>query len=365
MSLVSFRNWLTQYYPPKPSFTEEHVGPQNGRVFMVTGGNTGVGFELVKLLYATGATIYMASRSKVSDHTTNPNAAEAWRCRDILHFCPKLAVVERAEKAIETVTNTASTLKNPGVVKFLHLDLNNLDVVKSAAASFAQQESKLDVLWNNAGMGALILPAGSRTKQGFESMIGMHCVAAQLFTHLLLPQLRAAVADGPKGSVRVVWTSSFLADSHSPTHGVDFDLLEKGTMDRMRNYAQSKAGNWLLGREMATRHGAEGIVSVTQNPGNLRAGSYVGVSALAMPILNFLFLHETKYGGYTELYAGLSPEISLENNGAYVIPWGRIRHDKDCPRKDLLDSMKPKAEGGTGHAAGFWDWCEEQWKPFL
>ncbi|KZL77191.1 short-chain dehydrogenase [Colletotrichum tofieldiae] len=336
MSLTVFRNWRTQFYPPKPSFTEKHVGPQNGRVFIVTGGNAGVGFELVKMLYTTGATIYMASRSK-----------------------------ERAEKAIETITSTTSTLENPGVVKFLHLDLNDLEIVKLAAASFAKQESKLDVLWNNAGMGGLILPAGSRTKQGFEAMIGMHCIAAQLFTHLLLPQLRTAVANAPKGSVRVVWTSSFLADSHSPTNGVEFNLLEKGTMDRPRNYAQSKAGNWFLGHEMASRHGAEGIVSVTQNPGNLRAGSYVGTPALAMHFIDFFLLHDTKFGGYTELYAGLSPEISLKNNGAYIIPWGRIRTDEDCPRKDIVNAIKSEADGGLGYAAKFWDWCEEQCKPFV
>ncbi|OHW91204.1 NAD-binding Rossmann-fold-containing protein [Colletotrichum incanum] len=336
MSLAVFRNWRTQFYPPKPSFTEKHVGPQNGRVFIVTGGNAGVGFELVKILYTTGATIYMASRSK-----------------------------ERADRAIETITSATSALENPGIVKFLHLDLNDLDIVKLAAATFARQESKLDVLWNNAGMGGLILPPGSRTKQGFEAMIGMHCIAAQLFTHLLLPQLRNAVTNAPKGSVRVVWTSSFLADSHSPTNGIEFNLLEEGTMDRPRNYAQSKAGNWFLGHEMASRHGSEGIVSVTQNPGNLRAGSYVGTPALAMLFFDFFFLHDTKFGGYTELYAGLSPEISLENNGAYVIPWGRIRADEDCPRKDVVNAIKSEADGGLGYAAKFWDWCEEQWKPFV
>ncbi|TQN64350.1 putative oxidoreductase [Colletotrichum shisoi] len=336
MSLAAFRNWRTQFYPPKPAFTEEHVGPQNGRIFIVTGGNAGVGFELVRILYTTGATIYMASRSK-----------------------------ERAEKAIETITSAGSKIKNPGSVKFLHLDLNDLDIVKSAAASFAQQESKLDVLWNNAGTGGLALPVGSKTKQGMESMVGMHCVAAQLFTHLLLPQLRAAVPDAPRGSVRVVWTSSFLADSLAPANGVEFDLLDTGTDDRARNYAQSKAGNWLLGREMATRHGAEGIVSATQNPGNLKAGSYVGTPALATHLFELFLLHETKLGGYTELYAGLSPDISLENNGAYVIPWGRVRPDKDCPRKDIVDSMRPEAEGGSGFAKRFWDWCEAQWRPFV
>ncbi|TKW57146.1 putative oxidoreductase [Colletotrichum tanaceti] len=336
MSLAAFRNWRTQFYPPKPTFTEEHVGPQNGRVFIVTGGNAGVGFELVKMLYATGATIYMASRSE-----------------------------ERAEKAIEKITSAASKLENPGSVKFLHLDLNDLDTVKSAAASFARREPKLDVLWNNAGTGGLALPVGSRTRQGMEPMVGMHCVAAQLFMHLLLPQLRAAVPGSPTGSVRVVWTSSFLADSLAPANGVDFAILDEGTDDGVRNYAQSKAGNWLLGREMATRYGTEGIVSVTQNPGNLKAGSYAGTPALALRLLELFLLHETRLGGCTELYAGLSPDISLENNGAYVIPWGRVRPDEDCPRKDIVDAMRPEAEGGSSYAQRFWDWCEEQWRPFV
>lgn len=66
MSLASLRNWRAQWFPPSPTFTEQHLQPQNGRVFIVTGGNAGVGYELVKMLYTTGATIYMASRSKVS-----------------------------------------------------------------------------------------------------------------------------------------------------------------------------------------------------------------------------------------------------------------------------------------------------------
>lgn len=72
MVLESLCNSLAQVFPPAPSFTEKDVTAQNGRVFMVTGGNAGVGFELCRMLYATGATVYMASRSKVSHypHTT-------------------------------------------------------------------------------------------------------------------------------------------------------------------------------------------------------------------------------------------------------------------------------------------------------
>ncbi|WYZ39963.1 hypothetical protein EsH8_IV_000304 [Colletotrichum jinshuiense] len=335
MSLASLRNWRAQWFPPSPTFTEQHLQPQNGRVFIVTGGNAGVGYELVKMLYTTGATIYMASRSK-----------------------------DRAEKAVETITSAKPSPKTPGSIKILSLDLSDLDTVKSAAASFAQQESKLDVLWNNAGTGGLNVEVGARTKQGFEAMVGMHCIGAQLFTHLLLPQLRAAAADAPKGSVRVIWTASFLADASSPTNGIEFDLLEKGTSDRARNYAVSKTGNWMLGREMATRYGGDGIVSVTQNPGNLNTGAYSSMPALAMLFIKPV-LHDPIFGGYTELFAGLSPEISLETNGAYVIPWGRIRLDEDCPRKDIINALKSEAEGGLGYATKFWDWCESQWKPFV
>lgn len=65
MSLTAFRNLRSQWFPPTPSFIEKDVPPQNGRVFIVTGGNTGVGYELCKLLYSSGAKIYMTSRSKV------------------------------------------------------------------------------------------------------------------------------------------------------------------------------------------------------------------------------------------------------------------------------------------------------------
>jgi hypothetical protein len=132
MALSSMK---TQYWPPAPKFTEKNVGTQLGKVFIVTGGNQGVGLELIKMLYPTGATIYMASRSK-----------------------------ERAEQAMKDVTSKGSS--NAATIKFLHLDLDDLSTVRVAAKAFADQESRLDILWNNAGIGAV--PAGSKTKQGIE-----------------------------------------------------------------------------------------------------------------------------------------------------------------------------------------------------
>lgn len=208
----------------------------------------------------------------------------------------------------------------------------------------------------------------AKTAQGFEAMVGMHCIATLLFTELVRPQLRAAATapETARGSVRVVWTSSFLAEGASPENGIDFTVLDKGTKDRTRNYAVSKVGTWMLRQELARRShlDRENIVSVVQNPGNLYAGSYAGTPAVAMFFISPL-LHEAKFGAYTELYAGLSSEITLEKSGAYIIPWGRIRPDMDCPRRDIVAAMTSAEDGGLGYPTRFWEWCEQQWKPFV
>lgn len=68
MAFASIWNLKDQSFPPKPApFTEDNVEPgsQAGRVFVVTGGNSGIGLELCRILYISGATIYLTARSKV------------------------------------------------------------------------------------------------------------------------------------------------------------------------------------------------------------------------------------------------------------------------------------------------------------
>lgn len=217
-------------------------------------------------------------------------------------------------------------------------------------------------MWNNAGPGGNNVKIGDRTKQDLDPQVGIHCVATLLFTCLLVPQLRAASTAG--SSARVVWTASYLAEGASPTNGIDFSLLDTGTSDIVKNYASAKAGSWMLGREFARRYGRDGIVSAIQNPGNLKAGSYDGTPALTMFFIAPL-LHEARFGAYTEMYAGLSPDITLDNNGAYVIPWGRVRPDTACPRGDIINAMTPEEDGGLGYGKKFWEWCELKWAPFV
>lgn len=76
-----------------------------------------------------------------------------------------------------------------------------------------------------------------------------------------------------------------------------------------------------------------------------------------MMFLNPL-LHEVVFGAYTALYAGLSSDIKVGDNGGYIIPWGRIQ--KSSPRKDIIHAIKSEKEGGGDVAAKFWTWCEGQ-----
>lgn len=74
-----------------------------------------------------------------------------------------------------------------------------------------------------------------------------------------------------------------------------------------------------------------------------------------------LLLYPARVGAYTNLWEGLSEEVSVEDGGRYAIPWGRWHR---CPRKDIVDGFKSKEEGETGQAGEFWNWCEEKTREF-
>ncbi|ETS86022.1 hypothetical protein PFICI_04047 [Pestalotiopsis fici W106-1] len=312
-----------QFYPPAPTFTEKDVGAgsQVGKVFIITGANSGIGYALVKLLYPTGATIYVAGRSP-----------------------------QKIQTAINEITSVSPSPSTPATLKPLHLDLDDLTSIKAAAAAFAAQESRLDIIWNNAGGG---YPVGSVSKQGIEAHMGSHCVAPLLFTNELLPLLRAAARTAPKDSVRVVWTGSAQIQLNAPQGGVDFARVEKPTTHDMQDYGAAKAGNWFLAVEGARRWGKDGIVSVCQNPGNLSTPIYDIFGWFMLALIRGLFLYDAKYGAYTMLFSGFSPEVNKGTNGAYIWPFGRI---KPPPRADVLQA------GSEGKAKEFWEWCERSWK---
>ncbi|PQE05488.1 hypothetical protein CJF30_00007644 [Rutstroemia sp. NJR-2017a BBW] len=350
-TLSSILHSMRASYPPNPAFTEKDLPDLSGKVYIITGATSGVGEQLTSILYSQHATIYLGARSST-----------------------------KAQTAIQKiqVAHPSST----GTLHHLPLDLSDLSTISSSVHSFLNTESRLDVLFNNAGV--MVPPQGSVTKQGYELQLGTNCVAPFLLTKLLTPVLeRTAEKEKEKGAVRVVWVSSSAAEVGSPAGGVDLGNLDyKVDVGRQVKYAVSKAGNWYHAVEFARRYRESGVVSVpvtcsfihsfilshcmqnptnptpnikALNPGNLKTELQRHVPGWLNMAFN-LILYDAKFGAYTELFAGLSPDVTLEKTGSWIQPWGRF-----VPiRADLEAGAKPESEGGTGIAHKFWEWSEEQ-----
>lgn len=264
------------------------------------------------------------------------------------------------QKATQTIQSLKSRYPDSkGEAIFLSLDLSDLTTIKTSAEEFLRQEERLDVLWNNAGV--MLPPEGSKTKQGYELQIGTNCLAPFLFTQLLTPLLVQTAKSAPPSSVRVVWVSSSAPERFAPRGGIEMSNLqykvEKGGWEK---YGISKSGNIFHAKEYAKRQRDSGVVSVTLDPGNLKTDLYAHVPWWQKIVIN-LVLKQPIYGAYTELYAGLSPDVTIEKTGSWIEPWGHI---KTLNRKDIEDACKRKSEGGTGIAEEFWSWTEEQVRPY-
>ncbi|KAI1453286.1 putative short-chain dehydrogenase [Annulohypoxylon moriforme] len=326
---AQFSSTLTQAFPPKPKFTENNLPDLHGKVYIVTGSNTGVGKELARILYSKNARVYIAARSQ-----------------------------DKANKAIEEISNAFPNSK--GGLVFLKLDLSDLTTIKASADEFLAKEEKLDVLFNNAGVQNQ-LPEPSKTPQGYEYHLGVNAIGTFAFTRLLTPILVST--SKKEGASRVIWVSSSGTEIiGEKSVGVDMNNLDYRKKDRplLEKYGISKAGNWLHGVEFAKRYKADGVISIPLNPGNLASDLYRDMKGL-MRFFVDLITYPPINGAYTLLYAGLSPEITLDKTGSWVVPFGRI-----LPiRKDLVEATKTEAEGGNGTAEKFWEWTYEQVQPYI
>ncbi|KAH8820116.1 hypothetical protein F5884DRAFT_839877 [Xylogone sp. PMI_703] len=320
-------NQLSLMFPPAPKFTEKELPDLEGKICIVTGASSGVGEALAQILFSHNAKVYVAARSE-----------------------------DKAKTAIQKIKSAYPESK--GNLIFLRLNLDDLSGIKASAQEFLGKEQRLDVLFNNAGV--MVPPDGSKTKQGYELQLGTNCLAPHLFTKLLLPLMIETAKTSPAGSVRIVDVSSSAAEGLSPRGGVDMANLDyKVNKGAWHKYGVSKAGNVYHSMEIARRYGQDGIISTPLNPGNLRTDLQRHVPSWQLMIFKFI-LHPPIKGAYTELFAGLSPDVTLEKNGAWISPWGRF-----TPlRPDLVKGALPESEGGTGIAQKWWDWCEEQVKQY-
>ncbi|KAI0159882.1 hypothetical protein GGR52DRAFT_166109 [Hypoxylon sp. FL1284] len=311
-----------------PSLTEKNCPDQTGRVFLVTGGYAGVGFELCKILYAHNAIVYVAGRS-----------------------------ASKAEKAISNIKDASPS--SSGRLEFLSVDLSDLSTVKPAVESFTAKEQRLDVLVNNAGV--MFPPKGTKDSHGNDLQVGTNCLGPYLLYQLLLPLLSKTAASSPTASVRVTWAGSLAVHIAAPgPHGMALDKegcpRDKG---QETNYAQTKVANAFFAREFAKTTPETGVVHAAFNPGNLRTELQRHWKGI-IPWIVDKMIYPAIYGAYTELFAALTPELTPALSGAYVYPWGRFG---PLP-KAVENSLKAESEGGSGVAAKFVDWCKKQTEPF-
>ena len=177
------------------NFTDIDVPDQSGRVFFVTGANSGLGYEAAKLLAGRGARVLLGCRS-----------------------------AEKAEAAMADIR----AVYPEADMRFVPLDLGDLQSVR-AAAKLVAGEPRLDVLLNNAG---IMMPPREETADGFESQFGVNHLGTFALTGLLLEKL----SQGQRP--RVVITSSMAHRSGR----IDFDDINaEESYSRWEQAGQSAA----------------------------------------------------------------------------------------------------------------------------
>lgn len=315
-------NTYSLFFPPTPPLTEGNIKSQDGRVFIVTGGYSGVGFEICRMLYQAGGSVYLAGRSQ-----------------------------EQGESAIERLKQQYPD--SSGTLVFLKIALDDLDSVKAATEEFKSKESRLDILFNNAGVSNP--PAGSVSAQGYELSMATNAIGPWYLTQLLAPVLKETAKSQPPASVRVTWTSSIVTDLSVPNGGINMNEVINPTKDQQLNYTNSKTGNWYLASVLADQLGPHGVLSVCINPGNLQTPLLRHMPSFVGWVVAPLLYHP-KFGAYTNLWAGLSSDLQIEDGGRFILPWGRFH---PSPRADLLENLKTKENGGTGTAAAFAEYCDK------
>ena len=293
------------------------VPDQQGRTFVVTGANSGLGKEAAARLAGAGAHVVMAVRT----------VAKGQAARDeITRRHPDASLDVRA------------------------LDLADLGSVRAFVAGLERDGVRPNVLVNNAGV--MAVPSRMTTVDGFELQWGTNVLGPFALTNLLLPTLLTA------DTARVVTMSSATASFGR----IDFAYLDSTRRyTPSQAYAQSKLANLLLGlrlAEVATQRGWS-LLSTIAHPGytntNLQtAGASLGRSAPKRTLLTsggFLPTQEVEQGSEPLLFAAADPDAV---NGAYYGPDGRFGLVGPTTRVAI-----PRSARGASLARSLWAVAED------
>jgi NAD(P)-dependent dehydrogenase (short-subunit alcohol dehydrogenase family) len=256
------------------SWTEQDVPDQTGRVAVVTGANTGLGFEIARVLAEHGATVVLAVR--------------------------------------DTTKGEQAAARMGGDVSVQALDLTSLRSVRDAAAQLHRRFERLDLLVNNAGV---MFTPKQTTRDGFELQFGTNHLGHFALTGLLLDLLL------PVPGSRVVTVSS---NSHRMRATIHFDDLQwEHSYTPIGAYGQSKLANLMFTYELQRRLAAHSsTVAVAAHPGMSSTElTRHSPAALRIPLtLLAPLMNKAAVGALPTLRAATDPAVL---GGQYYGPGGR------------------------------------------
>jgi NAD(P)-dependent dehydrogenase (short-subunit alcohol dehydrogenase family) len=256
------------------SWSSKNSPDISAKIAVVTGANSGIGFETARALAANGATVILGCRSKA-----------------------------KGEAAFERILKAHPHAK----AALLQMDLSDLASVRRFAADFSDRFDRLDMLINNAGI--MAVPFG-KTADGFELQFGTNHLGHFALTGLLI----CPISRTP--GARVVTVSSV---SHRITD-IDFDNFqgEKG-YGPWKAYEQSKLANLLFTYELQRRFEKTGVdaIAAAAHPGWTTTNLFAYLRMIS--VLSSSFAQNAAMGALPTLYAATAPHV---RGGDYFGPGG-------------------------------------------
>lgn len=255
-------------------WTLENIPDQRGKIVIVTGANSGIGYEAARALARKGANVIMACRS-----------------------------LEKGEAAVAQIRRE----NLQGDVILRQLDLADLSSVRNFADEFLAEYKQLNILINNAGVMAIPY---RKTKDGFEMQFGTNHLGHFALTGLLFELLK----NTPNS--RVVTVSSY---AHI-VGKINFDdLNSEKSYQKWLAYGQSKLANLLFAYELQRRSAKKGDnpISIAVHPGY--AATNLQNSSSFFSFTNNFMAQSQEMGALPTLYAATNPEIE---GGEFIGPDG-------------------------------------------
>ena len=296
-------------------WTTDQIPNLSGKVMIITGANSGLGFETALALAEKGATAILACRNMQKGNIAFNNIK--------LQF-PKAKL------------------------ELIELDLANRQSIEGFVETFLGKYSRLDVLINNAGIFGTYKET---TKDGYEMQLGVNHLGHYILTGLLLPLLQ----NTPES--RIVHLSSLVA----ATSEIYFEdiMLQNKKYPWMKSYGQSKLAVLLFALELDRRLNAAGshIKSIPIHPGISKTSIFA--NAKVSPIIKFIMtgslaatiMQESSFGALPQIYAATSPDAE---GGKYYGPDGK-KQQKGYPTEIKL----PKIARNEEIWAKLWKTTEE------